>query len=174
MQYICNRIAITDKTIYPMYLKKLLAFTTSFGLIALYSCNKEEKIQDLAPPSISVLSVNTDNTSDTICGDTYDNVLYYQAGDTIRLRLRIEDDQNLSQLKIEIHDNADCHGHGERPLSAFEYLNILDISGKELEKDFQIPIPTDAAIAAYHFQLQAIDAVGKESAEIEYNLRIVP
>lgn len=156
-----------------MSLHKSLAIAATASLLALYSCNKEDKVLDLQAPSLSVISLNSEKVTDTICGDVYDNVLQYQAGDTIAFRLRIQDDQNLSQLKVEIHENADCHSHGERPLSEFEYLEIIDISGKELERDFQIIIPADAEIAPYHFHMQAIDAVGKESSEIEYNLRII-
>lgn len=129
---------------------------------------------DVQNPVIEVVSINTSPTTDTICGDIYNDVLHYLPGDTIKLNLEIRDDIKLSQLKLEIHENADCHGHGERPGAEFHYTRIVDLMGKEVEHSEVIPIPADADTIPYHFNMKAIDAAGKESNEIEYNLRLIP
>src|SRR5690606_23064125 len=62
-----------------------------------------------------------------------------------------------------------CHGH-DKPLSAWTYLHVGDLSGKEQTVVEEIPLPVDAASGNYHCIINLIDALGNEADFVEFNL----
>ncbi len=122
----------------------------AFGLLLLVgSCKKGDDQKDLERPLISLQSPG----DDTIRG-----------GESLLIRGIITDNEALSQVKIEIHDDFDGHSHGKKAgAPAFVWDTIMTLSGKETAIDFPLAVPEDIASGQYHFQMQALDASGNEA-----------
>src|SRR5690606_26766132 len=126
----------------------LLSVVVLFG-----ACTK--KSQDKAGgkgdnvPSITVLETSVPLSSAEVCGEIFDNVLQLTSGIQLTLKLQFKSGNDLGQYKIDIHNNFDCDGH-DKPLSAWTYLHVGDLSGKEQTVVEEIPLPVDAASGNYH------------------------
>lgn len=139
-------------------------FLLPFALIIIVSCTDN----DTTAPTLAVESIYPAPMQDSICGGLEDNVVVLNGGDTIRVVLHVEDDTELGQLKLDVHNNFDCHGHdGKTAGTDWEVLDITDLTGTEQHVTLQKVAPTDITAGAYHFDLQLIDAAGNEAAEQE-------
>lgn len=132
------------------------------GALVISSCGNKEV--DDAAPVIEFLSFDPVPYPDTICGSLENVVFHVQSGGTLSFEARITDDVELSQFKIDIHTNFDCHGH-KANTEDWAVLEIGDMSGKEyiLRRDLQLPAYVTAGI--YHFQIQAIDKAGNDNPQ---------
>lgn len=128
----------------------VLSGLMAFGLLLLVgSCKKGDNQKDLERPLINLQSPG----DDTIRG-----------GESLLIRGIITDNEALSQVKIEIHDDFDGHSHGKKAgAPAFVWDTIMTLSGKETALDFPLAVPEDIASGRYHFQMQALDASGNEA-----------
>lgn len=146
-----------------LYIKFIAALVAAMS-VSLHSCNGEK---DLTPPVIDeaeFLPANCD--------------IYY-LGDTIRVRFVCEDDYELGNFNIEIHNNfdhhthgtsnIDCeedheHGEGEYPSAenAWVYNHDFTIAhGLKCDTvDLRIGVPTDVQAGDYHFMLRLTDRAG--------------
>ncbi len=121
----------------------------------------------------------------TICG-AEEMGFYLLSGDTLQFQLEITDNEALSELKVDIHDNFDCHGHGGSQTPAFDppnvdqqttdwfVLDIKELSGSEENLDLFLPVPENVTAGFYHFGLQVVDEAGNEAQEeliFELNVR---
>jgi|GEM_PF-297702 len=147
--YICNIVAIKS---YFCLMKK--AFST-LGILALIlgfivgGCSKSDDKKDLEPPIISLQSPGDDSL---------------KGGDSLHIVGIISDNELLSQVKIEIHDDFDRHAHLKKAgAAAFAWDSIITLSGKESALNISLLIPEDIASGLYHFQVQALDASGNEA-----------
>lgn len=89
--------------------------------------------------------------------------------------LRFADDRSLSQYKVDIHNNFDCHGHGgsaapgvavpnvSNQTEDWTVLDIKGLSGEAAEEQLQLQVPTDVTSGIYHFQIQVIDEAGNDN-----------
>ncbi len=135
-------------------------------IIFLFSACKFEV--DKTPPSIELLSSSHPLISDTICGSLEpDNVFRLRSGETLQLQIRFSDNEALSQYKLDIHHNFDCHGHKNITVNPWQLLRIVDISGKELIENISIPVPDDATAGNYHFQVRCIDMEGNDAGALQ-------
>jgi len=88
-------------------------------------------------------------------------------GNELHIEASISDNEELSQLKIDVHAAEDGHNHGKVDASAYwETVVIIDLSGASTSIHEHIDIPTDAASGLYHVILTAVDKAGNQS-EIE-------
>ncbi len=128
--------------------------------VALHSCNEQK---DLTPP--------------TICEADFlpaDCDIYY-LDDTIYVHFVCEDDAELGNYNIEIHNNFDHHTHGTSSVDcdeeqhehgnvekAWVYNHDFAIARgmKNETVDLKIPVPADAAEGDYHFMLRLTDRAG--------------
>lgn len=153
-------------------MKKIFVSLLSISAFSflLTACTKSEPDPNNQKPTIEILRTLPAVTTDLVCEETHNNVLLAHPGETLEIEMKLRDDHGLSQYKIEIHENADCHDHGDRPLSEWYYSNVVDLSGTESTKTEIISIPDDADMAPYHIEIKLIDESGMESDELEYNL----
>jgi hypothetical protein len=95
------------------------------------------------------------------------------SGSEFHVDLKVSDNDELSQLKIDIHGAEDGHSHGKVDASAFwETVIIVDLSGKEQLVHKDIVIPADAASGIYHVILTAVDKSGNMSDVSEIDIFI--
>ena len=95
------------------------------------------------------------------------------SGSEFHVDLKVSDNDELSQLKIDIHSAEDGHSHGKVDASAFwETVIIVDLSGKEQLVHEDIVIPADAASGIYHVILTAVDKSGNMSDVSELDIYI--
>jgi hypothetical protein len=134
---------------------KVLVFACVF--ILLFSCGKE----DTTPPSWEFTSFNPAPKPGTICGELENEVFFLTGGDTLSFTAIFTDDEELSQYKIDIHENFDCHGHGKT--SDWSVLQIIDLNGKEEVINKKIPVPQNVTAGKYHFIIQLVDAAGNQA-----------
>lgn len=142
-------------------------------LILFSACGEEDT--DLVPPSLVIRSVEPTPVQGTICGEPEDSVFVLEGGDTLRIELEFSDDQALSQYKIDIHNNFDCHGHGGGSVPGFvppevfnqtedwTVLEIGQLSGTIQRMQLGYPVPRNTTAGAYHFQLQVLDEAGNDN-----------
>ncbi|HLU17562.1 MAG TPA: DUF4625 domain-containing protein [Edaphocola sp.] len=138
--------------------------------IFIVSCEKKNKDQNKRPV-ITILETSVPQISADVCGTIQDNVLPMLSGEELRIKMRFEGAHELSEYKIDIHPNYDCHGH-ERPLSEWEYLHIAPVSGKLAEVTEHIAIPEDAFSGNYHCVIRLIDELGNEAEFVSFTIQI--
>lgn len=130
----------------------------SLFFITLFSSCKKEEERDTQRPVISNALV-----------DGEDHDIELTAGLDFRLTALVNDDRNLGQFKVDIHDDFDGHDHG-RIMAKWADVIIEDISGTEANIDRMIPVPQDALAGPYHMILRALDAEGNESEFVQMTL----
>ncbi len=125
---------------------------------------------DLDVPQIQFLSRAPLPFPDTICGGVEQEVYHLSGGDTLVLDLLLSDNEALSQFKLDIHTDFDCHGHERLAENISEntqdwsVLTIDDLEGAEVEKSVRVIAPANPTAGAYHFQLQVVDQAGNSDA----------
>lgn len=164
-------------------MKNTFFFTFMIISLFLISCGGDKN--DLSPPEISIIDTKPSEKLLTICG-AEEMGFYLLSGDTLQFQLEITDNEALSELKVDIHDNFDCHGHGGSQTPAFDppnvdqqttdwfVLDIKELSGSEENLDLFLPVPENVTAGFYHFGLQVVDEAGNEAQEeliFELNVR---
>jgi len=135
-------------------------------------CEKKDKPTGNAQPEITVVASNINPQTKTICGHDENNVLLLPVGDTLKMTLSLKALQSLSQYKLEVHENFNCHGHERINRTPWTYQDIVNIQESSNEKnvDINVPIPALATLGNYHFKIQLLDVSGNEALPIEYNV----
>ncbi len=128
---------------------------------------------DVEAPVAEVVSFSPQPASGFICGEEAENVFYLLGGQTLEFDIIFRDNEGLSQYKIDIHSNFDCHGHA-RGTEDWSLLEVIDLSGTEQAVSRSLEVPDDVTAGAYHFQVQVIDLAGNEDPLANYyDLRIL-
>ena len=143
------------------------------GLLLLASCKSGEV--DTEAPTLIFNQTVPNPTAAEICGQEEDEVFFLTGNETFDLVLLVQDNVALSQYKVDIHNNFDCHGHGgastpggitaPNVMSQTEDWTILDI--QELEGTTEtiflnLEVPENVTAGTYHFQVQALDEAGND------------
>jgi hypothetical protein len=136
----------------PFLVILLLSLATLLGA----ACNPDV---DITPPEIEVLSFDPAPAEREVCGSLEPQVFWIGGGDSLKLDLLLKDDQELSQYKLDIHENFDCHGHAGKT-EDWSLLEVVDISGTEFRLQRSLPVPEDVTAGNYHFGIQLVDAAG--------------
>lgn len=166
-----------------MSFKNLLSGVFYLGLISvLFSCSGEA---DITKPEIILQNFNKPPKQDFICGFADDNVISVTGGETLTFEAIFSDNEALSQYKIDLHNNFDCHGHGSGatpgislPQSQgntvdWSLLIVQNISGKEVVENFRIKVPENVTAGVYHFTIQLIDESGNDASTTSiYSLKV--
>ena len=128
---------------------------------------------DATAPVIEVLELNPADGSGLVCGENENHVVVLSSTDTFSGQFRLTDDSDLSQYKIDLHNNFDCHGHtGKVESTDWIVLDIVDVDGSEQTIDFSLPVPMDVTTGNYHFSIQAADASGNSAESVIYSLLV--
>jgi hypothetical protein len=132
-------------------MKKLSLAFAALLLVGISSCTKNE---DNNPKDTTKPSVQLNNPSDAD---------EFTSGNEITVNATIGDDTELSQAKIEIHENFDGHSHLKNGSPEFEWDSIINLSGKTANLNFKITLPLDIAAGNYDFTMRVIDKAGNEA-----------
>ncbi len=130
---------------------------------------------DLEPPSVQFISTTPEPINAEICGDIQPDVYVLTGGDQLIFDAIFTDDKALSQYKVDIHNNFDCHGHGGGSAPSFSppdvdnqtidwsILDIADIEGTTASVERIFEVPENVTAGNYHYHIQVIDAEGNDS-----------
>jgi hypothetical protein len=138
--------------------KLFLGALTICASLFIVSCKKDTP--DTQAPSIS--SILEPAMNDTLF-----------TGSELHVELTVTDNEELSQLKIDIHSAEDGHSHGKVDISAYwETVVLVDLTGATSSVHEHIDIPSDAATGMYHVILTAVDKAGNQSEVLERDIFI--
>ncbi len=152
-----------------MRLDYLILFVLVTSIVA---CNKGEI--DITAPTLTFISITPQPQRQMVCGVMEDGVITLNGGDILAFKVLFEDDQALSQYKIDIHNNFDCHGHGDgafpgvsvpntpNATADWALLEINNLNGSEMVIDKALTVPQNVTAGFYHFQVQVIDESGND------------
>lgn len=137
---------------------KTIFSLTALAAILLAGCDDEDGENiDNTPPTITVNSPSDDSS--------------LEAGDAVVFDAVFDDNAELSQFNIEIHENFDGHSHGrianDPSLAKYSFKQNFDIPGGtsyQARLDEEIVISSDAMAGPYHFIVQAVDATGNSTS----------
>jgi hypothetical protein len=147
-----------------------------FIITTITACKDKKKNEpnlnnNTSKPSITVVSKNIPTVTENLCDASFNNVLKTNTGNTLQVQFRFQGASNLSQYKIDVHNNFDCHSHGKIAASnPWSYLNIVDITGKDVSVTENLIIPANASVGNYHLMIKLIDELGNEAVPIEFNI----
>ncbi len=133
-----------------------------------------EKTVDTEAPTLTINSSQPMSQSAMVCGETEQGVFILQGGEALSLDLSFTDNIALSQYKVDIHNNFDCHGHGSvaapsisppsgsNTTSDWTLLDIVDIGGTTANISRILEVPENVTAGNYHFELQVVDESGND------------
>jgi Domain of unknown function (DUF4625) len=140
-----------------------LVLMAGSGLV--YGCQPET---DTTRPEI---------TSVTVDGLIGENHLVH-AGEAMQVSLDLRDNENLRQVKINVHPADDGHTHGsgsgavtQPNVGTWTYSNIIDLEGIHAITQLSLNVPVNIA-GEWHLEVMAIDASGNEAIEKVVNLEV--
>lgn len=164
-------------------MKKFPFLFFAFTLL-LSACSDEEV--DTSPPALQLLALTPSPAPDWVCGTMEDSVFHLKSGEQLQLSVRFRDDLALSQYKIDIHNNFDCHGHGggaapgisvpgiSNQTEDWTVLEISGLNGQDQTMDITLDVPDNVTAGNYHFQLQVLDESGNDNPNANiYTLKVL-
>lgn len=125
----------------------------------LFSCTNEE--MDTTAPQFSSILINGEDHEAEITSGTH-----------LQIEIAATDNEDLKQVKIDIHDAFDGHEHGKTNAD-WTYVNIISVSGKAQSVIDSPFVPVDATAGMYHAVFRVLDANGNEGDFIERELIVV-
>jgi len=146
-------------------------------IILLFGRCSSDAPQDLGPdtevPVIKIIETEPAAKAGLICGFKEDKVISATSGSMMLLHLNLTDDRNLSQYKIDIHNNFDCHSHGRVLATPWQVLEVNDVNGNNIEIEKEIQVPAETAAGDYHLQILCLDESGNEAEPVIYSIKIL-
>ena len=146
-------------------MKKYIYMSLTMALaLSFWACNDDETKDDTLP-----VITDTGITCNPI------DCQVYHRGDEIPFRYVFEDDTELGNFNIEIHDNNDHHTHSTSSVECEEHVHEShrEVNPWVYNKDFTIPaglksytasidisIPADIDEGDYHFMIRLTDKAG--------------
>jgi hypothetical protein len=86
--------------------------------------------------------------------------------------VRLSDESGLSEMKIDVHENFDCHGHRNNTRD-WLLQQIIPLSGTLFQDKISIYPPANATAGLYHFGIQVTDINGNVAdAGLVFNLQL--
>lgn len=134
-----------------------ILFIFCFYLL-LIGCVKEGSV-DRDPPTFEVVTFSPEPLEGFICGSLEQVIFMVDDNDTIRIEIEFYDEGGLSEAKIDIHNNFDCHGHRSQTQDWF-LQEVIPLSGVKVVKEISLPVPQNATSGNYHFGLLVSDESG--------------
>lgn len=135
-------------------MKKIIAVACI--AISMFSCKKSE---DNEAPVIQFVRVNG------VVADEH----HLDAGTIMNVEVRMTDNIELNQVKVNIHPADDGHSHStggggatEPNTGIWTGTRILNLSGTEATRSVQFPIPDDVA-GYWHLEVMLIDRAGNQA-----------
>ncbi len=117
---------------------------------------------DVEAPSLQFLLLDPAPRTGEVCGTEEPGVFFLSGGDSLHYQISFLDNEALSQYKIDIHENFDCHGHA-RTTEDWSVLDIRDLPAEQEQVvSGSLVVPADVTAGSYHFQVQVVDAAGND------------
>lgn len=148
----------------------------------LFACEKdiptppESKNEGLPErPELSILKISPQIQTLEVCGEEDPNSIALSSTDTLILTFNLQALHGMSQYKIDIHNNFDCHAHGRIAKATgtpWQVLDVVDIEGQDITITKKLPVPENVQAGNYHFMLQALDLKGNEAEWVLYSLKV--
>jgi len=143
-----------------------------------FSCKKESIEPDAKnnteKPLITVVSKNIPTITENLCGSSFNNVLKVNTGTELQIQLNFKSVNTLSQYKIDVHNNFDCHSHGKIAASNPWYvLKLVDVVGKNYTVTEILDIPSNSSSGNYHLTFRLLDELGNEAQPVEFNIVLI-
>jgi|GEM_PF-1425254 hypothetical protein len=128
-----------------------------FAAILFTGCNKDE---DTTAPSVNLIQVNGEDGSE----------FHVDAGTTMSVLVRVSDNEDLNQLKLNIHPAGDGHDHEGEGGEEEEVFSVgiwtedivTNLGGESEELVYELDVPSDIA-GFWHLQVMCIDKDGNEA-----------
>ncbi len=142
-------------------------------MLCLTACADADWI-DTTLPSLKFNALAPAPRTLEVCGAMEDSVFQLMSGEQLNLDLLFRDDIGLSQYKIDIHSNFDCHGHGggsvpgvvlpniDNQTEDWSILQIESISGLQQSIQLTLDVPDNVTAGNYHFGLRVVDEAGND------------
>jgi hypothetical protein len=136
-------------------------------VFALASCKKEK--EDTTVPVIGSIKVNG------VVAEEHD----INAGDVITVEIVMSDNEELNQLKVNIHGADDGHSHDSESeeevvapnVGVWSNTQIFDLSGTSLTQTISYTVPATIS-GHWHIEVQLIDDQGNEATEAVTTLHV--
>ena len=131
--------------------------------------------QDMDAPVIEITNSTPSLSTMEICGQEDDRVFFLNEIRELELNLQITDENEIAELKWDIHNNFDCHGHGggsapgfappavDQQTEDWTLLRVEEVNAPSYELQEVLPVPENVTAGNYHFGLQAVDQSGNTS-----------
>lgn len=136
-----------------------------FLSIALFSCNRDD---DNEAPRIQWVRVNGAEA------DEHE----LQAGQLMQVSLKLTDNEELNQVKLNIHAADDGHTHGDDTgedtgpnTGVWSDTRVLNLEGAEYTGSVNFNIPAEVA-GHWHLEVMLIDEEGNEAEEYVTTLHV--
>ena len=154
--------------------KQIIQFIVFVIPFIIVSCDGNDI--DVTPPFMDVISFNPNPEEKEICGTPDPTVFTLTGGDQLNFDVIFNDDDALSQYKIDIHNNFDCHGHGggsapsvavpnvDNQTEDWNLQEIQNIEGQSAAVIRSLDVPQNVTTGNYHFQIQVVDVSGNDNA----------
>lgn len=150
---------------------------SAFGIMMFSACNSGSDIDkpDTDVPLIVLEGEDPRFSTDDICGVPETHVLPLLSAQTLQLDLHFTDDVALSQYKIDIHNNFDCHSHGRLLQDGSEpwfVSRIEKLEGNAQRIVEKLTVPENVTAGNYHLLIYCLDKVGNEAQPLVYSMKI--
>lgn len=149
-------------------------------LFLVFSCKKQPKEGEdhsghplPLKPEIEIVSLQPKEGTEIVCGAEDKRTIRLASLQLFKLSFNLKAKEGLSQYKIDIHHNFDCHGHGRMSMDAYEpwkVLKIVDVTGQQKMINEELQVPSNVLAGNYHFMLQCVDEKGNEAPLILYSI----
>ncbi|UII26782.1 DUF4625 domain-containing protein [Fulvivirga maritima] len=123
-------------------------------------------------PEINVVQVHPHVETLEICGENDPRSIALTSADTLAITFNLKGQNGLSQYKIDLHSNFDCHTHGRINQAPWYVLKVEEVEGSEATVDERLIVPQDVQAGNYHFMLQLLDQKGNEAEAVLYSLQV--
>lgn len=127
---------------------------------------------DSEAPVISSLVITPEPGIGIVCGTEEANVISVLTGDSIIISFTVSDNEELSQYKLDVHSNFDCHGHAKVETSVWEVIDIVDIQGLSQEVNYVLNVPDSTTAGLYHFSIQLADFFGNSAKTEIFQIKV--
>jgi hypothetical protein len=127
---------------------------------------------DLEAPQMEVIRFDPAPRQGMVCGEPSEEVFFVASGESLNFEVLFTDNDELSEYKIDIHSNFDCHGHA-RKTEDWSVLEIGELDGNAHSLSHSIRVPDDVTAGAYHFQIQVTDKSGNDNPFANYYAIVV-
>lgn len=141
-------------------MKKLKIFSLlTMGSLLFIACDKEED-EDTVAPQILSATINDE-----------DHNIMVMAGDELHIEAEVSDNEELGELKIDIHDIFDGHSHKKAVVKWSEVVTV-ELSGKSEDVHRHLTVPATTTAGPYHAIFRLIDDEGNEAEFVEIDFMI--